>query len=70
MTPYAVRIDDVLIVRRTDRGWMCEIAGRPTFVERSHLAPGSRVPSEGGRGPLELTVTAARALGVLRQKLA
>jgi hypothetical protein len=70
MTPDSIIVDDVLVVRCADRGWLCEIHGRPTFVERTQLSPGSRMPSEGQRGTMRLTVAAATALGLIRRRTA
>lgn len=66
----AVIVDDVLIVRRTDLGWLCEIESRPTFLGKLQIAPGSRVPNEGQRGPVTLTLAAAIDLGLSRRRMA
>lgn len=70
MTPDGVAIDEVLVVRCAERGWLCEIHGRPTFVERTQIVRGSRMPSEGQRGTMRLTVVAATALGLIRRRTA
>jgi hypothetical protein len=46
---------DVLVVRRSDAGWFCEISDRPVFVGQLQLEPGTSVPSEGQRGTITLT---------------
>jgi hypothetical protein len=50
---------DVLVVRRSDAGWFCEISDRPVFVGQLQLAPGTSVPSEGQRGAITLTAQGA-----------
>ena len=58
-------IDDVRVVRQTDLGWTCQIAGRTVFVGRLQTVPGTSVPGVGERGRLTLTTAAARDLGLL-----
>jgi hypothetical protein len=59
-----VVIDDVLIIRATDLGWLCEIDGERIFVGRLQVAPGTTVPPVGGRGLLALTPSGAHDLGL------
>ena len=66
----AVIVDDVLVVRQTDLGWLCEIESRPTFLGKLQIVPGSRVPNEGQRGPITLTLAAAIDLGLSRRRMA
>ena len=58
------RCDDVLVVQRSETGWQCEIRGRPLSIDQLPIAPGTSVPAEGTRGPMTLTATAARDLGL------
>jgi len=53
---------DVLVERRSDAGWFCEIEGRTVLVGRDQVAPGTMMPGEGQRGPVTLTTTAADAI--------
>jgi hypothetical protein len=65
----AVIVDDVLVVRQTDLGWLCEIESRPTFLGTLQVAPGTSMPREGQRGPITLTLAAALDLGLSRRRL-
>jgi hypothetical protein len=51
-------VEDVLVVRRREFGWQCEIAGEPVFVSTLQVAPGFVMPAEGTRGSIELTASA------------
>lgn len=51
----AVTVADVLVVRRTDFGWHCEIDARRVFVGTLQVAPGCTMPAEGERGPVAFT---------------
>jgi hypothetical protein len=66
----AVIVDDVLVVRQTDLGWLCEIESRPTFLGKLQVAPGTRVPHEGQRGSVTVTLAAAVDLGLSRRRMA
>lgn len=57
-------VTDVVVVRRSDVGWQCMIAGRPVFVASLQIPRGFRMPSEGERGPVMLTAAAVRDLDV------
>jgi hypothetical protein len=70
MREDTVVVNDVLIVRRMEQGWLCEIAGRPAFLDKVQVAPGTRLPSEGRRGPVVVMLTAAAGLGVPRRRTA
>jgi hypothetical protein len=50
---------DVLVLRRSDAGWFCEISDRAVFVGQLQIAPGTSVPSEGQRGAMTLTAQGA-----------
>jgi hypothetical protein len=65
----AVIVDDVLVVRATELGWLCEIERRPTFLGKLQVAPGTRVPREGQRGPVTVTLAAAVDLGLSRRRM-
>jgi hypothetical protein len=64
MAEERVTVPDVLIVRRTDFGWLCEIARQAVFLGTLQIAPGTLVPVDGERGPVTLTLSAARDLGL------
>ena len=65
-----ITIEDVLIVRRLESGWLCEIAGRPAFLATLQVARGTAVPEEGRRGPVTMTGAGAADLGVHRRRTA
>ena len=54
-TRFPTTFPNVLVVRRADAGWLCEIEDRHVFLEQRRLAPGSRMPGEGRRGPVSVT---------------
>ena len=58
------RCEDVLVLKRSEDGWHCEIRGRRVFVGQLQIAPGTSVPSQGTRGPLTLTAAAAQDLAL------
>jgi hypothetical protein len=59
-------LDDVLVSRQSDLGWLCEIAGRRTFIGKLQVPAGFQMPSEGQRGTIALTMMAAVDLGFVR----
>jgi len=59
-------LDDVLVIRQSDLGWLCDIGGRPTFLGRLQVPPGFSMPPEGQRGTIALTMVAATDLGLTR----
>jgi hypothetical protein len=61
---------DVLVVRALERGWLCEIAGRPTFVGKLQMPPNARMPAERERGPVGFPVAVATELGLLARRSA
>jgi hypothetical protein len=63
-------VDDVLVVRELDLGWLCEIAGKPCFVGKLQVARGARMPSEGKRGPMKITASALQDLGLWQARCA
>jgi hypothetical protein len=66
MPADCVRVDDVLIVRRTDFGWFCEIEGQGVFLGSLQVVTGAMMPEIGERGTVTLTVAAAQDLGLAR----
>jgi hypothetical protein len=60
---------EVLVVRQMDMGWLCEIEGRPAFLGQLQIAPGTRMPSEGTRGQVAITIAAAADLGLSRRRV-
>jgi hypothetical protein len=64
MEDATVIVDNVLIVRASDLGWLCEIDGERVFVGRLQVAPGAAMPAVGARGPVSLTVSGAYDLGL------
>lgn len=61
---------EILVVRELELGWLCEIAGRPTFVGRLQLPPGSHMPPERQRGSVRMPVAMAMELGLLARRSA
>jgi len=63
--PWVI-LDDVLVVRRTDSGWFCDVPKHPRvrFIAVMQVAPATSVPSEGRRGPIAVTPSAASELGI------
>lgn len=57
-------VEDVLVVRRTDFGWHCEIAGEPVFLSTLQIAPGFLMPADGEWGAVNLVATAANDVAV------
>jgi hypothetical protein len=47
-------VQDVLVVRRLDFGWHCEIAGEPVFLATLQVALDVLMPVPGKRGPIKL----------------
>jgi hypothetical protein len=68
MQGNVIVVDDVLIVRRLEMGWLCEIEGRPAFLGKLQIVPGTRMPSEGRRGSVTITIAAAADLGLQRRR--
>ncbi len=61
-----VVLDDVLIERRTDAGWHCDVPSHPRVrvLTVAHIAPATPMPSEGTRGRVVITAAAAHELGI------
>jgi signal transduction histidine kinase/CheY-like chemotaxis protein len=59
MSPASSTFRDVLVERRAETGWFCEIDGRRVLVRPHHVAPGTVMPSEGRRGTITVTKAAA-----------
>jgi hypothetical protein len=51
-------VEDVLVVRRSDFGWWCEIGGLPVFFGAAQIAPGFLMPPTGERGPVKVVTSA------------
>jgi hypothetical protein len=51
-------VENVLVVRRMDFGWHCEIAGEPVFVSTLQVASGFLMPEDGTRGAIKLRADA------------
>jgi hypothetical protein len=58
-------VPEVLVVRRLDFGWQCEIAGEPVFVSTLQIAPDFLMPLAGKRGPIKLRGAALQAIARL-----
>jgi hypothetical protein len=56
---------DVLVVKQTELGWLCEIHGRPTHLGTLQISPGTMMPREGERGRIYVTEAAAYDLGLM-----
>jgi hypothetical protein len=70
VTPTTFVVDDVLVIRNLELGWLCEIAGRPHFVGKLQIVPGTRMPTEGKRGPMKITTSAVQSLGLWQARCA
>ncbi len=66
MRQSLVILDDVLVVRRTDNGWFCDVPKYPhvRFIGVLQVALATPMPSEGSRGRVVLTASAASDLGL------
>ena len=56
----------MLVIRRTDGGWFCDVPKHPhvRFIGAMQIAPATSMPSEGIRGRVALTASAASDLGI------
>lgn len=61
---------DVLVVRELELGWLYEIAGRPTFLGKLQMPPGTRMPAERARGRVRFPVAVATELGLVARRTA
>ena len=63
--PWVI-LDDVLVVRRLDGGWFCDVPKHPhvRFIGALQIAPSTAMPCEGMRGRVTVTASAAHDLGV------
>jgi hypothetical protein len=50
---------DVLVLHRTELGWLCEIEQCRVFVARVQIAAGTSMPPEGERGAIAIAGHAA-----------
>ena len=50
MHAHDVIVVDVFVVREMELGWLCEIAGRPTFLGKLQLPADTCMPAERTRG--------------------
>ena len=64
-----VTLDQVLVVGHSAGGWRCEMEGRRLFIDARQVAPGHRMPSDGERGRVMLTLAAARALDIGHRRI-
>ena len=62
VTPTTFVVDDVHVIRKLDLGWLCEIEGKPRFVGKRQVVPGSSMPPEGKRGPMNVVASALQDL--------
>jgi hypothetical protein len=58
---------DVLVVRRSDFGWHCEVDGKQVFLSSLQIAPGFLMPADGTSGPIKLTTAALQDLNLSRR---
>jgi len=56
--PDVIVVEEVLVVRRSDFGWWCEIAGLPVFFGAAQIAPDFLMPADGVRGPVKVVTSA------------
>lgn len=63
MSTRPVVFPDVLVLHHNDMGWLCQFEGRPVFVVRLQVEPGTTMPADGERGPVTI---AAVAVGDVR----
>jgi hypothetical protein len=49
---------DVLVIAKGATGWAVDIEGHRVSLARTQIAPGTTVPEEGQRGPLNVAVEA------------
>ena len=61
---------NVFVVRQLELGWLCEIAGRPTFLGKLQVPPGTHMPAERQRGTIGFSVAVAQALGIMARRSA
>ena len=61
---------DVLVVRELELGWLCEIAGRPTFLGKLQVPPGAHMPPERQRGVVGFPVATSMELGIMARRSA
>ena len=62
MAERTVALTDMLVLRYDDVGWHCERQGRPLFIARAQVAPGTPFPSVGTRGTVQVREFAVRDL--------
>ncbi len=53
---------DVLVIKRRDGGWVCEIDRMPVWIGELQVEPGTVVPAPGTRGPVTIAAFAVDAL--------
>jgi hypothetical protein len=56
---FQTTFSNVLVLRRSDAGWFCEIEDRQVFLAQRRVSPGTHMPSEGRRGPVSVTAEGA-----------
>jgi hypothetical protein len=63
-------VDNVHVIRKLELGWFCEIEGKPCFVGKLQVVPGSSMPLEGKRGPMNIVASALQDLGLWHARCA
>jgi hypothetical protein len=63
---FAIELRHVLVLRRMDTGWFCELPDRAKveFIGVRQIARGTSMPSVGKRGTVRLTPVGADDLGL------
>jgi hypothetical protein len=70
MHAHNVIVFDVYVVREMELGWLCEIAGRPTFLGRLQMPPDTRMPAERTRGKVGFPFAIVTELGLMPRQSA
>lgn len=55
-------VAEVLVVGRSDVGWLCEVDGNRVFLATSQIPPGFQMPEVGERGAIQIATVAAQVL--------
>ena len=70
MHAHDVIVVDVFVVREMELGWLCEIAGRPTFLGKLQMPADTRMPAERTRGRVGFPFAVATELGLTARRSA
>lgn len=70
MHAHDVIVVDVFVVREMELGWLCEIAGRPTFLGKLQLPADTCMPAERTRGQVGFPFAVATELGLTARRSA